>query len=274
MTKRLKTFIIAVFVFAIGFLFMKPHSVMAANPPVADLTLELVYRQYDITGDQKPDVIVVDYYRGIVSVMINDKTYYTFKMGESGEVISKIYTLKNGTPILYLYSPDINYYGTVCGLFQFKSGKLVQVADLENLLKKGYESYGEVLKVKGNTITAQVFIMSYTLGVSYYEFDYVYKNGTLKPKSTIGRVSKIFSQGGEVKKLTVNRKINVYSSAKATKKVFTLKKGNKVVVDKIYHGAYGEWIRIKFKGKTGWMKCADSLQITTPKYFSNIMYAG
>ena len=273
MGKRLKLWLWMVLVFAVGIIMWKPDEVKAANPSEVTIRPHSRTSSYDITGDQKPDDIMLDADYQKAYVYINNKLCCTVKLGSYYHgILAKIYTLKNGKPFLYLYSNEIIHYGPTCGLYQYRSGKMVQIINFNKVLKGGYEYYCEDIKVKNNTLTATIYMWSYSLGESRYDLDYVYKKGTLKQKNAFARIRVNDFQRNPAKQLVVNKTIDVYSKVSNGKKVYTLEKGNRVNFDKLYHGVHGEWIRVKFNGKYGWIKCLEKLQPTEPKMFSNIVY--
>lgn len=284
MKRRWNLFFAAIFIFAIGLFVSSPYSVQADNPTEVRILPETVYQNYDITGDKKTDKILIHIfednqnqwdtsYTG-VSISVNETECYSFSGKVFFDIDAKLYTLKNGRPFLYLYCQSDNGDGPVCGLFQYKEGKLKKVINFQNLITGGSHPYGEIIKINGNKIVAQFYLMSYTLGPSWYRYRYIYKNGTLKRTDKIGTVYKVYSFGKPNKIFKAAKSIPVYHSVKAKKIAFTLGKGNRVTTDKIYRGANGTMLRIKYKGTYGWIKCAENSLDTNLPIFSNVSYVG
>lgn len=272
-------FLIVLFMF--GIIIFKPDFVFAANPSKVSLKPGITYKGYDITGDKKKDVILIKpskdrygYYDGL-SIYINGKSKYKFSGQNYYDIEAKLYTLKNGKPFLYLFCVADNYDGPVCGLFQYKSGKLSKIINFQNMFPNcGGHPSGKIVKVSGNTIKVQFYLMSWTLGPSYYRYNYTYKDGTLKRSNTIGTIYVVYARGGKTKNFTAGKTITAYTSASAKKVAYTLRQGSRIVVDKIYRGSYGTWIRGKYNGKFGWIKCTDHYPINEPQMFTNVGYAG
>lgn len=98
----------------------------------------------------------------------------------------------------------------------------------------GGHKTGEVASVNKNSMKIRFYIMSFTTGPTQIDFDYVYTDGTLKPKSTIGTHHSMY--------LLVNG-TNMY-------------------------------IEVSYYGKKGWINAQKGYQGESGKLFSNVMYAG
>lgn len=116
--------------------------------------------------------------------------------------------------------------------------------------------------------------MSYTLGPSWYRYKYTWKNGTLKRADRFGTVYKVSSFGKQNKIFKAAKSITVYDSASAENIAFILRKGNGVLVDKIRSNSNGTMLRIKHRGRVGWIKYAESSLDSNLPVFSNVSYAG
>lgn len=246
-------------VFLFCFFIMPVKTAEAANPTEVTLEPNKVYTTYDVTGDRKNDIVRIktenDLY-GInkVSMLINNKTFVISK-DVCLYINAKIYTLKNGKPFIYLFLEYDNETGPVCGIFQYKSGKLKQVVNCLEFFGKsgqyGYDVSGAVERVKGNKITIKFGIMSYTLGYSKYLCEFVYKSGTLK------RVSSQVSITPPIGTLTTQKNIKVYMKPTGKKAAYTLKAGKRVKVTGVYvkSGKFSIRINDVSTRKTGWIKC-------------------
>lgn len=266
-----------------GITFTSPENVKAANAARVKLKTGKTYTSYDVTGDKKKDKILLkvtkdsryNYVNGL-TVYINGKNAYKFTNNyyypESSDF--QIITLKNGKVYLYLYAIADNYDGPVCGLFQYKSGKLKQVVDFQTLFKGyGSHAYGKVLKVSGNTIYTEAYLMSWSIGPCYVRYNYTCKSGTLKRTSNTTNFYKVYSNGKNTRTFYANRNLTVYTSTAGTKKAYTIPKKAKITIDKCYTNGKTMMIRVKYKGKYGWLKPTKSYK-EQYRQFSNTTLAG
>lgn len=274
------------FVMLLGVAAWGPKEVQAANPTHAKLSVNRIYRNYDITGDRKADNIrfiltlnpTRDYYTGL-SVVINGKTAYKFsnEYYYGGSVQASIYTLKNGKPFLYLFAPSDNGDGPVNGVFQYKNGKLNQVINFQTIFGKyGMHQGGRVMKVTGNTIYTENTVMSYSLGSSTVRFKYSYQGGTLKRTGNTAKYYKIYAGGKNTRKFYANKSLAVYTSVNTKTRAFTVKKGAAVTVDRCYTNGKKMLIHVTCSGNQGWIKAGTfSTSVdNSKKQFSNVTYAG
>lgn len=286
MKLRMKYLYVIVFAVLATALFLPVKSVQAANPTKVTLKENKLYQSYDITGDKKADKIEIkvsrDAYQWVnkVSVWVNEENCFSiddFQYYGDVDVIAQIYTLKNGKPFLYFYTSGDDGDGPVCGVFQYKSGKLKQIINCNSFLGKKYGMHynGSVQNVKGNTITVRFHIMSWTTGVSTFQYDFSYKNGTLKRTSAKTSVIEIATHP-KVSSLTVRKSMKVYSKTDGKKVLFHLKSGQKVKVTYAYVKSDKFYLKVKnvTTGKSGWIKCyKDSSKLKAP-VFKEAFYAG
>lgn len=128
--------------------------------------------------------------------------------------------------------------------------------------------------MKGNCITIRYYVMSFVLGPTYVKYDYIYKNGSLCRKSNTVNIEKVYAGGKITKVFIVNKKLTTYKSVSGNTKAYTLKKGKAVLVDKCYCNGKSLWVRLKYKGKYGWLKAVNGYKGENNKQFSNVTYAG
>lgn len=133
---------------------------------------------------------------------------------------------------------------------------------------------GDVISISGNTITTRYYVMSYVLGSCYIKYNYKYKDGTLKRTSNTTNFEKIYSYGRPTKTFYANKTLTAYTTVGASKKAFTVKKGAAVMVDKCHCNGTKMLVRIRYKGKYGWIKAMRGYQGENNKQFSNVTYAG
>lgn len=279
--------IFALLMFSILFV-VYPKTVEAANPRIVKLKTGTTYRSYDITGDKRNDTITVRTYNNStygycesLKVFINGKTAYSFSNdffydGEYGGVEIRLYTLKNGKPFLYLYAQADNYDGPVCSVFQYKEGKLKKVIDFQTFFGEyGAHQYGDVVSVKDNTMTVKYYVMSFVVGPCYIKYNYTYENGTLKRTSNVGNFDKFYYSYGKEKKIFyANKSQTAYTSPNEKSRAFTVKKGDAVYIDKCYCNGKKMLVRVRYKGKIGWIRAAEEYPGEKNKQFSNVTYAG
>ncbi|MDO4273803.1 MAG: hypothetical protein Q4D16_09040 [Eubacteriales bacterium] len=259
-----------------------PSKLVKASPTSVNLTPNKKYTAYDVTGDKKKDTVYIKTTEGkygvckSVAVSVNGKIAYKFTNKNFWELKAKLYTLDNGQPFLYLYAVFDNGGGPVCGLFQYQSGKLKQVINFQTLMKSyGIHQSGEIVKMNGNNVKARFYVMSYSLGPAYIDYNYVYQDGTLKPTSKTGSYYRVYTGGKTNSAFITNKTIQAYRAAGSSQKAFTLKKGNKVTIDKCWVNGKQMYIRVKYNGKSGWIKASAKTPVNNKdKQFSNVTYAG
>lgn len=273
---NLKYKVVMVFLFC--FLIIPVKTVKAANPTEVTIEANKTYTSYDVTGDRKKDTVRIKAENGLygiskVSLAINGKTYVITRE-TCLNINAKIYTLKNGKPFIYLFLEYDNDTGPVCGIFQYKSGKLKQVVNcLEFFGKKGkygYDVSGSVEQVNGNKITVDFWIMSYTLGYTKYSCQFVYKNGTLR------RINNQVSATPSVGTLSMQKNVKVYMKPTGKKAAYTLKEGKRVKVTGAYVKSGKFSIRIKdlSKKKTVWIKCLKEFPSDGKPLFKEVIFSG
>lgn len=262
------------------FAMIPTKAVQAANSSSVTIMENRKYKSYDITGDQKKDTFYIktisDEYGNFKTavVSINGKAVWQIKNKHFYDMKAKLITLSNGKPFLYLYAVADNGGGPVCGLFQYKSGKLRQVINFKTLFKDyGMHQNGDIVKIGKDRVTARFYVMSYSLGPSYVDYTYVYQSGTLKRTSSTG--SFYFTSGKNTRTLTVNKAMSAYKTAGSSNRAFTLKKGSQVTLGKCWVNSGRVYLQVKYNGKYGWIKALNKApQTNNDKQFSNVQYAG
>lgn len=266
-----------------GFCLFAPMAAKAANPTEAVLEPNKLYKNYDLTGNGKKDKIKIktskDNYYKTVSIIINGKRRAVYK--DVNDITVKLYTLKNGKPFLYLWLVEEDWEGPVCGIFQYKSGKLKQVVNCRNFFvpKNGYEYgysvHGSDIKAKGNTMTVDFWLMSKTVGGMSCRYRFAYKNGTLK--RTSGQTSSVKVNAAESTGiLTAAKNIKVYTTPTGKKVRYTLKAGKRIKVIGAYvkSGKFSLKVKNLSTGKTGWIKCLKEWPSDSRPPFREVIYSG
>ena len=147
------------------FCLLPARNAQAANPQEVDLTGSY-YTSYDITGDGVNDTIQIRKRQTTsigydnFSIMINGQEaiylthdYYFY------EDYVKLYTLQDGTVIVYVYLQGDNGDGP-CALYVYGDGKLNRLLDFQTFFRYGSHNTGEILKVSGNRLKVKFFSMS------------------------------------------------------------------------------------------------------------------
>ena len=240
-------------------------SAFAANPTSVTLKPGKTYKSYDITGDKKPDTIVISQkkhlyegedtgvYKGM-RVLVNGKQVYALN-DFYFYLQTKLYTLDNGKPFLYIDATSDDYGVTACGLFRYQSGALKQVVDFHKVALKCGEGQGADVKVKGNTFIADYGLETYSFSQARVRYYYKYTNGTLKRTSSIGSFWEIGFKTAP-RSLTTRIKLTAYKSQTSDRKAFTIPAGKSVRIDKCYWNKYYMRFRVKYNGRYGWVKAA------------------
>lgn len=160
--------------------------------------------------------------------------------------------------------------------FQYRSGSLKEVVDFSDFFGEyGGHKTGEVVSVNKNSMKIRFYIMSFTTGPTQIDFDYVYTDGTLKPKSTIGtHHSMRMLVNGTNRRGMAAKTIPVYRSAGGSSKAYTLRKGNVVTILRCKYEDRKMYIEVSYNGKKGWINAQKGYHGESSKLFSNVMYAG
>lgn len=258
-------------------------SVKRFNSTTATLRPDRTYRDYDITGDQKKDTLLVrqighnGYAYDNLEIYVNGKKQpLSTHLNYFFDAKIKLYTLENGKPFLYIDAAGDNGDGHVCALFQYRSGSLKEVVDFSDFFGEyGGHKTGEVVSVNKNSMKIRFYIMSFTTGPTQIDFDYVYTDGTLKPKSTIGtHHSMRMLVNGTNRRGMAAKTIPVYRSAGGSSKAYTLRKGNVVTILRCKYEDGKMYIEVSYNGKKGWINAQKGYHGESSKLFSNVMYAG
>lgn len=231
--------------------------------------------RYDITGDGRPDLIQVvpeedDYdpwsdswsVSG-VAVLINDECVWK-KDTISSEPYDwdiRLITLKNKKTMLYVATHGLDGYAAdVNAVLAWKSGKLKPVLNA-NAICSGKYLYGSypsarLTKVSGNTLTFKYGLKAMMTGYTTFDASYKYKSGKFVRTSSYVK-PKIGGKYG--KSRTALKSLTVYKNASCKSKKFTIKKGQKVKLLKMYVKGSKMALQVKVGSRAGWVKCATSM---------------
>lgn len=273
------------FIMLLGLFLFVPMAAEAANPTEAELQPDKLYKNYDLTGNGKKDRIEIKtlkdryYDYKTVSIIINGKRRAVYK--DVNAITAKIYTLKNGKPFLYLWLEEEDWEGPACGIFQYKSGKLKQVINCRKFFSQkngyeyGYSVHGSDIKVKGNSLTIDFWLMSKTVGGMSCRYRFAYKNGTLK--RTNSQTSSVKVNAAESTGiLTAAKSMKVYTAPAGKKVRYTLKSGKRIKVIGAYvkSGNFSLKVKNLSTGKTGWLKCLKEFPSDSRPPFREVIYSG
>lgn len=227
------------------------------------LSFNKVCKKYDITGDKKADSIVVttnkkDSHQPFttVTVKINGKKVFS-KSGLKSYIDQdrvQVIRLKNKQPFLYLqcfsYEPNkVN----LSMLLQYKDGKLVDALSTNKLMGKSFfanRAYTTIVdEVKGNTVDVQLYnAKTYGFGDLFIKAKYQYKKSGLAVPSTI--TADLFEYPCELYK-----SVPVYKDKACKVKIGRLAKHREVKFVEVCNKGNLCVAKVKFDGKTGWVKC-------------------
>lgn len=233
------------------------------------------YTKFDITGDKVPDKIEVgpwqewdDWYEEFnelgVEITVNDQVVYK-KSAISTNPFDwdiRLITLKNKKTFLHIATHGLDGYAAdVNTVLAWKSGKLKSVLNVNSICsgKYLYGSYpsARLTKVSGNTITFDCGLKVMMTGYTTFNASYKYKAGKLVRTSSYVK-PRIGGKYG--KSRTALKNLSAYKNASCKSKKFIIKKGQKVKLLKMYVKGSKMALQVKVGKKTGWVKCAASMQ--------------
>ena len=247
-------------------------TVKKRNPKKVVLKLGKAYRDYDVTGDQKKDsILITKSGRYTLYLYVNSRRQLlTTDFSEYCGVDLELHTLENGKPFLYINSKCMEMGNDgVCGVYQYQSGRMKQIIDMGHFFGEyGTLQQGKVLDVHKNSMKIRLHIMSFSTASSWIDFEYTYRDGTLKRKSDIGSYH---SMGIPNRKGIVSKTIPVYKDAGSNTRVCTLKKGNGVAILRCKCIGNKMYIEVSYNGKKGWIEAQNRQD--REKQFSNAYYA-
>ena len=282
----MKTFVkkgmAAIVLLAAAVIITAPASVQAKASNI-QLNVNQTYKQYDFTGDQKPDKLRVSagssdsYSYGNYQVHLNGKKvlsikghrYYSFKINRL--------ELKNKNIYLSIIPVTDNADTPGAAIYQYKSGRFKKAVDLDAMQKISTHNSAKIMKVTGNKITVEHGVMSYALGLISFRLDYQYQNQKLvqttdKPKLTDSHLKAL-----KKSYWTAGHSMNVLKSPSG-KRIATLKKGQKAKDNRIYLNPKHTkiYLNVKIKGgKSGWVKGWTSSSPQSSKgMFEEAQYSG
>lgn len=253
----------------------------------ARLSIGKTYTNYDITGDRRNDKIKIllrgrcyssySYY----TIQVNGRTVYTSpkNLGLYG-IRANYIKLDNGKVFLCVEEYSGGEFPSGGKILRYSRGKMVSTLNFKDT------TLGQMYfkSVSRNTIKCGYGTgHSATTGDSYVIYSYKYVNGKFIRTGNIAGI-KIRKQSNDYRysnyssstRLTVNKNIIVYKDTGAKRKYFTLKKGNHIVLDKVYfNGSYTRY-RIRYGNKIGWIKpnTAKFVSENRNQLFNGLLFCG
>ncbi len=230
--------------------------------------------KYDVTGDGVADSVMLkltpyESAAGLASglasgltIQVNGTEAYVLEEGEAPYDQFKVVlvTLANNRPYLF-----VSAFDTLGGAFQAVLGyadeRFTKIVGNDLMLKSGVSdsSIGSVLP-SGNRIIVQYEFVSNVTGVSRTSFIYQYANGKLKRASnTTSALRFVTKSDGSFTKQPrkAARAFTAYTSAKLSKKAFTVAAGKSVRPIALRLSGGDLLYKIQYGEKTGWVKCPD-----------------
>ena len=241
-------------------------SALAANPTVVTLKPDRTYTSYDITGDGKPDrirITLINYMYDEDDCMSGNEMYISVngkKVYDPGQgfyyLNVKLYTIAHEKPLLYIEERWDDYGTPLSALFQYQNDTLKKVMDFRKIAKKcGVGQSGNIYSIKGDVITINHAILTYSSSWVEARYYYKYKNGVIKPISETAKIIRLNGRKAPRTQRTRQRMI-AYKSQTSGKKLFTIPVGSRITIDRCYWNKDYMRFRIKYKGKYGWIKAA------------------
>ena len=253
----------------------------ATSGGITTLKPNVVYSSYDFTGNGKKDRFKFkpcgkngDYYNKI-EISVNGKIAYQQSGDYYYNTTLKLLTLSNGKKFLFVNTVGDNEDGPLKAVLQYKNGKYVKVLDFNKILgKHGGHHNVYVSSVKGTAVTFKVFLMSWSVGNSYYSMQYAYQSGTLKQNSSAARLISVNLIRGNTRTLYVNKTINVYTTASTNQRAFVLHYGDKVTIDQCRISSTRMLLRVKYGNRYGWIIAASKYPVyQSDKQFQEVGFA-
>ena len=232
------------------------------------------YTKFDITGDKIPDKIEVgswwewdewyeEYNELGIEITVNDQVVLRKNVISTNpyDWDIRLITLKNKKTMLYVATHGLDDYAAdVNTVLAWKSGKLKPVLNV-NAICSGKYLYGSypsarLTKVSGNTLTFDYALKAMMTGCTIFDASYKYKSGKFVRTSSYVK-PKIGGKYGKSRAALKN--LTVYKNVSCKSKKFTIKKGQKVKLLKMYVKGSKMALQVKVGSRIGWVKCATSM---------------
>lgn len=258
-------------------------NVFAATPQIQKL---ITYKNagngasaaFDVDGDGRKDTIKLIYrkngqydYNGLI-VQINGKNKLSVACPDLISAHMDGIVLENGRRYLYIKWHD-PYDDGMGALYYMNNNKLLKAYDFTKMVKtktipigNGYKTkspagidQAEPVKVNGNRIDFFGLVDFKAIGLTYLNVSLVPgKDGSLKRSSNYCTICETaYGRNNLVmpgKYYKLNQKVYLYKKPNAKKVRFTVRKGTKVKLSKVYFGNKAAYVKVTTKsGKSGWL---------------------
>lgn len=266
--------------------------VLAVTPTVQKSLINLkngkTYKSYDVTGNGKKDKLLIseritkDFndHSGYLRIKINGKEALNLKEIKKGDKTWK-YKVKlctlDGKGIFFdIATVGLTGYQEFHRMYQYKKGKLRQVADINTMYKKGGVRRLEtnVIKVDNNKIIISAHGQLYATGTLDWTMTYKYKTGKLSLESK--KFPTNYKKAHHSNKWTLNQQLYTYLTPGKSKRFWKIGKGYQVSIDQICIYKKGIYINLVDKygvsGELGWV--INPSQSASESYFNEALFAG
>lgn len=219
--------------------------------------------KFDVTGDKKKDTVKIVYtpkdglqYEedvvGQLKIFVNGKCVFKQKRSQRPEWLVQIIQLKNGKVFFSIQSTIGSWDAPDKGLYQYRSGKLKKVLDLNPFYIRGYE----VVKVTGNKIILRAEGSFNLTGHIAYDVSLVYKKGKLRLASKRMKCYGCRTGRGYENVWTATHTMKVYKKMGSKKVAFKIKEDSKITIKKVIYEKnkiYFQVQELTGKKRTGYM---------------------
>lgn len=237
--------------------------------------------KYDVTGDGKKDTVRIEcdkpdlYNEGCGDdwkITVNDRVVYRDDKKAYTESLTVLLYQMGGRRTYLEVQENVGANDDISShaFYQYQGNKLKKVCDVyEPIAKQIYTFHFFIDSVK---VTEKKIVVSYvnqfsTTGYLFWKVSYLYgKNGWKRDGNTFSVTEK--------RQLTVNRKLVLYQKAGGKKKAFSLKKGQKVKINKICLKNGKTYMQAVLPNKKkGWFQSPNK-ELPERYYFKEVVFAG
>ena len=247
------------------------ESVVKSIGEIVLLEPDVVYSQYDVTGDGKEDTFKVEILEnndealdGTMQILLNNKIIFEQKRELRPVWEVKLIKLANGEAFFDIDSTINDDDNRIHQLYICENDALKSVYDFQKYYSEYTSNYSvDIVKVSGNTIETEVYTQFHVTGIMQYDMNLNYKDGNFE--RTSNEFIPKYKEMSRENKWTVEKKINVYNSVSSKKVAYTLKKGNIVKLDKVIYKNEEVYFQIEDnRGKSGYI---IATKIYTDKHY-------
>lgn len=218
-------------------------------------------------------------YNQALNIYINGKLCRRLDM-DSYSWSAALCTVSKNRTLLYIRDTTNNDYNDCMKIFEYKSGRLTELADLCKLTRNAtYKSNkmplsswarGDLLKVGANSLTVRWCESTSFSGNIYVDVPYKISGKTIKRSASAFAVKQY--NGKRPGAWTVSKNFNAYTTAGGKKLSFRAKRGQKATLLTMTRKSGRVYFQVKnSKGKKGWVKVPTTWN---GAYFKEALFAG